>query len=85
MASKYQKRHYEDVAELIQRTNGCSIRYTAEQFADLFAADNPPKCIYAGKHDGPCDTACRTGGCLVGGFDEFGRERFLKACGLEDG
>ena len=39
--SKYQEQHYEDVGKLIQRTNGCSIRYTAEQFADLFAADNP--------------------------------------------
>ncbi|KKM93912.1 hypothetical protein LCGC14_1203760 [marine sediment metagenome] len=81
MTTRYQSKHYEGVAKLIQRTNGCSIRYTAGQFADLFAADNPPFCrtcnvahtiFYAseGMHD------------YDGGFN---RAEFLAACGLKEG
>ena len=75
MASKYQKRHYEDVAKLVQSTNGCSIRYTAERFADLFATDNPGACSLPDGHYGDCNSTRASG---------LDRERFLKACGLED-
>jgi len=74
------------VAELIQRTNGCSIRYTASQFADLFAADNPPYCIHCGAPAITDEVCASAGGRL---YDEhlfeggFNLEQFLAACGLE--
>ena len=84
--SKYQEQHYEDVAAIIRSLvsveEGPGVPYPISQvsslslvvqFADLFAADNPPSCS-VGSHDGPCTPACR--------IDGFDRERFLKACGL---
>lgn len=69
MTSKYQKRHYEDVARIMSGATyimdqcdrpdcGCKVETPAiiKDFATLFAADNPL----------------------------FNRDRFLKACGLED-
>ena len=64
--SKYQKRHYEDVARIIREayeaadrsflTKAEVVALLAGTFAGTFAADNPL----------------------------FDRERFLKACGLEE-
>ena len=83
MTTKYQTEHYEDVAKLIQRTNGCSIRYTAEQFADLFAADYPPYCSYCGRSSKADRSVCDDPTLhhnFQGGFD---KAKFLAACGLE--
>lgn len=68
MASKYQKRHYEDVAIIImdawsrcdavtgqEEHSNAILSFLGGDFANLFATDNP----------------------------NFDRERFLKACGLE--
>ena len=51
MASKYQKRHYEDVARILSHARAHEPRFGTGQFtatgqaivdfADLFAADNP--------------------------------------------
>lgn len=91
MTTRYQKRHYEDVAQFL-KTNKPHNNYgnpsTAQnllkgyhgmlcgRFADSFAADNPPVC-QVGSHDGPCTPTCLIEGS---GFD---RARFLAACGLE--
>lgn len=76
---RYTEEHYKDVAHILK--HHCQPPYSgplpphlARDFADLFAADNPPTC-QVGHHDGPCGAVC-----LVGGFD---RERFLEACGVE--
>ncbi|KKM75074.1 hypothetical protein LCGC14_1393810 [marine sediment metagenome] len=85
MTTRYQKSQIEDVARILRR------RYyplhskalvvwqgLVDEFADLFAADNPPTCIVSilsapiahERHD-----------CVLEGG--FARERFLAACGLE--
>ena len=84
MTTRYQNEHYEDVAGLLKRHVGSQTSAAAhvftvdivKEFADLFAADNPPNCYVNGEHNGPCS---KENGCLHGGFD---RERFLAACGL---
>ncbi|KKL26926.1 hypothetical protein LCGC14_2390360 [marine sediment metagenome] len=84
IVSRYSKEHYEDVAKVLKEnrawarqmdsTHGRAVMAsTIGQFAELFAADNPPVCQVGG-HDGPCTPAC-----LIGGFN---REQFLTACGL---
>ena len=85
MTTRYQKRHYEDVARLLQgppATQGI-----IHDFADLFAADNPDsyQCGYCGT-DGATSVACPGRSLALGhslvhhkGFD---RERFLEAYGL---
>lgn len=70
MASKYQKRHYEDVAQLLKDarssylenggacpTHGDAFICLMDEFAHLFGGDN----------------------------SLFNKQRFLKACGLEEG
>jgi len=87
--SRYTKKHYEDVARLINESwplavpedvNEVILFSLANKFADLFAADNPPICTAhrPGQlfRSGPC-----TSGCLLQG--SFNRDKFLSACGLE--
>ncbi len=89
MTTRYQKRHYEDVAGILHKYyegiaygpgyNAC----IAIDFADLFAADNPPLCSACGDEKGTtsiCAHSCGSHHIFTGGFD---RERFLAACGLE--
>ncbi len=92
MTTRYQKRHYEDVARLIsgnmdatgldkQRNGGLTA--LAHDYADLFAADNPPssRCWTCGDDKGTTSICTRPDGeHRFGGFD---REQFLAACGLE--
>lgn len=95
--SKYQRQHYDDVARVLSHARAHEPRFgTGEftaigqaiiDFADLFAADNPPYCQYCRNTPTPASAATQ---CVqvhlgepheyIGGFD---RERFLKACGLE--
>ena len=87
--SKYTKEHYEDVAEIMARhrhpgegnreAEGCW-EATCADFADLFAADNPQRCIICDQRKdtgSPCDDLSEHS--FEGGFD---RELFLAACGL---
>ena len=96
--SKYQKRHYEDVARLVKESwpeavpedvNEVILFSLANRFADLLAADNPRVCRV-------CGSSGRGGRFCFGASgrvtrstdphifsDGFDRERFLKACGLE--
>jgi len=77
VSSRYSKRHYEDVARLINESwpveaadreaEEVVLFSLVSRFADLFAADNPP----SGKD------------CLCHECRGFDRERFLTACGLE--
>ena len=85
MTTRYQKRHYEDVAEIVlnhiwHRPVGYMSRDLAEDFADLFAADNPPFCSDCGDEKGTtiCTHSCGDHHAFIGGFD---REQFLTACG----
>jgi hypothetical protein len=97
MTTRYQKQHYEDVAEIIKaelarrRERGSPSFGKAltlptplvDDFADLFAADNPPstRCWHCGASEGtmpPCRYPAQEHN--YGGFD---REQFLAACGLE--
>ncbi|KKN75221.1 hypothetical protein LCGC14_0382200 [marine sediment metagenome] len=98
MTTRYQTKHYEDVARLLQyhlaATDGPTdallgahsvVQLLIADFADLFAADNPPHCTH-------CSRPGTTGDLTIlltkagekhnreGGFD---REQFLEACGLE--
>jgi len=92
--SKYTKQHYEDVASLLDKQPVASvgslrqaIKRVVEDFADLFATDNPPTCIVCYQREGEPGPTCfpsaeRTGHDFSGGFN---REPFLAACGLEPG
>ena len=82
MTTRYQKSQIEDVARILRRRyyplhrdKVVAWRGLADDFADLFAADNPPVC-QVGSHYGPCTPTA----CLIKGFD---REQFLAAWGLE--
>ena len=90
MTTRYQKRHYEDVARILRPYANTAERgmfqTIGDNFADLFAADNPDSvyCAY-------CDTTSPDDSCLGQHPEEepftyhygFSRERFLAACGLE--
>ena len=80
MTTRYQKRHYEDVARILSyhmTTAGMDdeqermqwLTWIAKSFVDLFAADNPRGC-WRTLHDKPC-------------YVPFNRADFLTACGLE--
>jgi hypothetical protein len=91
MKTRYQEKHYEDVAGILNTHRTSQTRWAwsnaastvlAKAFADLFAADNPPGCIHCNKSPG-VSSACRSPYMrhhFEGGFD---REQFLAACGLE--
>lgn len=85
--SRYTKQHYEDVAAILSRRLPQRFTVIAEDFADLFATDNPDYCGYCGtpkdKIEGPnCVERDQPllGHSYVKGFD---RDKFLTACGLE--
>ena len=91
MTTRYQKRHYEDVASILHEAKRIEVDIGrlipaagyADEFADLFAADNPPRCIDCGAHRGEeADNAECTHHLFADGFD---RDQFLAACGLESG
>ena len=98
--SRYTKQHYEDVARTLKEqatyysgivndgqaiVAGVVLGRTIEDFADLFAADNPPACQVCG-YTGTTGTGspfcCQSmqGHNFKGGFDG---KQFLEACGLE--
>ena len=92
IVSRYSKQHYEDVAKVLKEnrawarqmdsTHGRAVMAsTIGQFADLFAADNPPSthCWHCGSNRNVV-TDCTHVEHNYGGFD---REQFLAACGLE--
>ena len=79
MTTRYQEKHYEDVARILLEFILLShvspmTSDLVDSFADLFAADNPGACtipyVYHSHH------VCQ----LAGGFN---RARFLAACGIE--
>ena len=99
MTTRYQKSHYEDVAEILrhERDAGLSglgsnmgstaIACVMLEFADLFAADNPHLCADCNVRQGEEPTSGR---CFEARnrrshlfVGGFDRERFLTACGLE--
>ncbi len=96
-SGRYRQEQYEDVANLLRGHNTATndthkllLQSLTLDFADLFAADNPPNCniCRAPKEE----TALCFGAVLgaaskspgkhdfAGGFD---REQFLAACGLD--
>ncbi|KKK55252.1 hypothetical protein LCGC14_3076430 [marine sediment metagenome] len=81
--SRHSKQIYEDVAEVFH--GEATVDNLAHDFADLFAADNPPRCVNCGEPatttgGGSCHYVPQLGEHnFEGGFD---RERFLAACGL---
>ncbi len=99
MTTRYQKSQIEDVARILHDAWGEAIdvggmadRYMtdttvgnlAEDFADLFAVDNPPSCGYCGSFNDVADTRyarCPNGCEYERGFD---RAKFLSACGLKE-
>ncbi|KKL69488.1 hypothetical protein LCGC14_2114440 [marine sediment metagenome] len=88
--SRYTKQHYEDVARLLAKKSPnhpamIMVKAVCEDFADLFAADNPPVCIHCGQS--PVSSGLCLGGQqqylnheVKGGFNP---KQFLAACGLE--
>lgn len=98
--SRYTREHYEDVARLLHAarekfsgTGGTgealgAIRTLAHDFANLFAADNPPTCSKCGVL---CATQQAVNYCADDAFagrnhvwdGGFSRTDFLAACGLE--
>lgn len=84
MTTRYQEKHYEDAARILREHKGCcKTEWVADDFADLFAANNPPTCRVCGESAAGAPPPCeRYDGHheWTGGFD---REQFLSACGLE--
>ncbi len=90
---RYSKGHYEDVADILRLRYNYYHSYeprialgsTAQAFADLFAADNPPTCIHCGDDEGTTAVCISANGrtydehLFEGGFD---RTAFLRACGI---
>jgi len=79
MTTRYQSKHYEDVAAILRRrtshpplTHWCW-EVIGRDFANLFAADNPKRCTFHGEHDTGYSEDCK-----ITGFDP---EQFLAACG----
>ncbi|KKL75936.1 hypothetical protein LCGC14_2049860 [marine sediment metagenome] len=94
MTTRYQSKHYEDVAEILYewtrtRTESghnpteCSecinVALICADFADLFATHDPPICITCGVPHSPSHGGKGTHN-FISGFD---RKWFLAACGLE--
>ena len=91
MTTRYQKSQIEDVAKVLHPYADASLKWgdgeystmdeVARDFADLFAADNPPLCpnckvsVAGARTDCPTPEAAHN----IGGFD---RAEFLSACGL---
>jgi len=97
MTTRYQERHYEDVAKALKENRAWAIELdsshargvmaaTIGTFADLFAADNPPTCLHCGQEAIELSDTCPAGegfGAPHAHTQGFDRERFLTACGLE--
>jgi hypothetical protein len=94
MTTRYQKRHYEDVAGLLRATRrkfsgtgstgeaSGALSTLAYSFSILFTADNPPTCTYCGAKES--DPHALRDECASHVFmTSFDRERFLAACGLD--
>ncbi len=106
MTTRYQKKHYEDVARLLAfhwaKVAGDSpvprgsraraiMGVVLQDFADLFAADNPQQCVYClTLGPKPAGEACPQRGIAPAdantyhSFMGFNRKQFLTACGLEE-
>ena len=96
MITRYQKKHYEDVARLLVNRRismdeqlpeymdgfNDAIWKLVEDFADLFAADNLTVCHICGDSEGTAPPCVypKLEHVFEGGFN---REEFLAACGLE--
>ncbi|KKK68657.1 hypothetical protein LCGC14_2941870 [marine sediment metagenome] len=101
MTTRYQKSQIEDVARILhdawgeaRDVGGLAERYMDDttvsnlthDFADLFAADNPPTCLHCGQEAIELGDTCLVGGGIgaphahTQGFDP---EQFLVACGLK--
>ena len=87
MTTRYTEKHYEDVASILHEAKRIETDIGrllpsegyADEFADLFAADNPQRCTAHiacpyNRSDG------RDNDCHIYGFN---RARFLAACGIE--
>jgi len=83
--TKYQKEHYEDVAQLL-RDHAASaepaVQDLALAFANVFTADNPRICLYCCRADKETTQFCTDPG-EGHTFSGFDRELFLAACGLK--
>ncbi|KKN07172.1 hypothetical protein LCGC14_1069910 [marine sediment metagenome] len=86
MTTRYQESQIEDVARILAKEGSGStfgpVRNIARDFANLFAADNPPTCSHCDKRRGigtVCPSPCGEHH-FEGGFN---RTDFLAACGLE--
>jgi hypothetical protein len=98
MTTRYQEKHYEDVAKVLSTVavfhnsraeakggSGVLIQLIAD-FATLFAADNPPACTNCAEEYGTSEVCVTAGGrCHEEHNFEggFNRTQFLAACGLE--
>ena len=90
--SKYQEQHYEDVATVLANNRDYhydkegkdTIDPTVRAFADLFATDNPRRCGYCNASEAASPLHCTSPDARHDYTEGFDRERFLKACGLEN-
>ena len=96
MTTRYQEKHYEDVARLLSRRrtavkyeHGSDIKFGVEDithdFADLFAADNPPNdycgyCSIQPPFHVPCTEKEEH---AIYHYQGFNRKQFLEACAIE--
>lgn len=81
MTIRYQKRHYENVARLLDKHHASP--GMCYDFADLFAADNPLICRQCGDDEGSTARCLPDEPTVEHSYDGFDRRRFLSACGLE--
>ena len=88
--SRYTKEQCEDIASLLAKKSPnhpamIMVKAICKDFADLFAADNPPICLHCGQDVELGDT-CPAGdgvGAPHAHTQGFDREQFLEACRLE--
>ena len=90
---RYTTAHYEEVADILVKqpiasvgSLRCAVKRIVEDFADLFAADNPRLCSRCWLKEGAGEPCWKT-------FDKehewtkdsFDRAEFLRACGIKGG
>jgi hypothetical protein len=94
MTTRYQKRHYEDIAKILNSWAGTIEKdgkpyyfthlHLCRDFAELFMNDNPPHCQNCGITDSGGAGRCAIRDIPHVYVRRFDYERFMTACGVGD-
>ncbi|KKN01744.1 hypothetical protein LCGC14_1124700 [marine sediment metagenome] len=97
MTTRYQEKHYEDVAQILaaaveesehegptyRAMDWQTVENLAHDFVALFVTDNPLVCRQCGDDEGSTARCLPDEPTVEHSYDGFDREQFLTACGLE--